>query len=156
MKVTIEIEDNLKEILERLYSSTQEILEMYVKKNFSQLKEGNNIKTPDIDGDLDYDGSIHQIVDQNVPVYNKELKDLWYLHDQKFETAYENAGVGDWSEENWMGAGIYFYLYQELRDWYENNSHDLTQKLYQKIRANEIAIALSNSKRGKNLHLPEL
>lgn len=156
MKKNITINDNLADILRRIQNTTEEQLKEFIKSNPTNVKVGGKIKTPDIDMDLDYDGSIHQIVDQAVPIYTQEIKDLWYLYDQKFEAAYENAGLGEKKEENWKAVAIYFYLYQELREWYEDKSHAITKKEYNKIMVKNMSKCLERNNKPQTLNIPNI
>jgi hypothetical protein len=156
MKKTITIDDNLEEIKERVQNATLDELKGYMKLNPNRIEfDGNEVVPPDLDQDLDFSGAITQIVDQSVPLYTQEVKDLWYLHGDEFEKAYEDAGVGDKGEDNWQSAAIYYYLHQKLREWYEENSPDMATKIYKQLRASKISKNLSKSGENKNLDLPE-
>ena len=113
MKRTIEIEDNLDEIVESLIDEVKELFRSYVSEN--SLTEGD---TPPDYGDLDYSGSIHECVDSSVPIYTAEIDGLYYLYGDQFETAYDDAGLGDGREENHKQVAIYCYLDAKVCEWF--------------------------------------
>jgi hypothetical protein len=78
--------------------------------------------------DLDYSGQVHEIVDGSVPIYNKEIEDTWYLHGNQLEEAYENAGVGDNPRENSGMTAIYFYIHEQVAEWYHKNANYITEE----------------------------
>lgn len=121
MKRNIEIDDTLADRVDNAIDLVRDELEDY-------LKENKPDECPDLGNDLDYSGAIHEIVDGCVPIYTSEIKDTWYLHEDKLIEAYENAGVGDNPHENNGGAAIYFYIHQEVCDWYSKNAEDIFNK----------------------------
>lgn len=82
---TIEIEDNLDEIIKSVQDDVQALAEEYIAENNEK---------PDL-SDLDYSGDVHDIIDGAVPVYTKEIDDLWYLYGDRFESAFDSAGIGE-------------------------------------------------------------
>ena len=122
-KRTIEIEDNLSQIIK----DTQEELK---EKVIEWIKENN--EKPDLYNDIDYDGSFHEIVDSSVPIYTGEINDLFYLYGSDFEEAFDNAGIGDKDDDHWpMGwraAAIYCYIEQEVAEWYQKNIDDIFEE----------------------------
>lgn len=100
MKRTIEMDDNLDEIVADAKSELEE--------RFAELK----------DADEPHD-LISEIADSFVPVYTKEIEDLYYLHGDMLDDAYEDAGIGDGKkEDNYKQVAIYCYIEQELWDFY--------------------------------------
>ncbi len=120
-KRTIEIEDNLQEIIE----SGQEDLKNLCLEWLENNGDIDTEEPPDLGNDLDYSGSFHEICDSAVPIYTKEIEDLWYLYKSEFEEAYENAGCGDNPLENNGMAAIYFYISEQLSEWYQDNAADI-------------------------------
>ena len=114
----IEIEDDLQE---RIDNACEEVREYAIER----MKEDELDKAPDF-GDLDYSGRVHEIVDSSVPVYYSEIDGLWFLYSNQFEEAYENAGVGDDPRENSGMTAIYFYIMEQVAEWYESNREDIT------------------------------
>jgi hypothetical protein len=122
-KRNVEIDDTLDEIIDSLKDDMETMTEEYLNDN-PDLDE-----SPDLYNDLDYDGRYHELIDGAVPIYTGEINDLFYLYGNDFEDAFDNAGIGEKSDEGWpMGwkaAAIYCYLDQEIAEWYNNNSSDL-------------------------------
>jgi hypothetical protein len=113
----IEVEDTLPDRVEVAISEVKEELIKY-------LNENEPDSCPDIN-DLDYSGAIHEIVDGCVPIYTHEINTAWYLHGQEIEQAHFDAGVGDNPRENDGMAAIYYYIHQEVCEWFTNNAEDL-------------------------------
>ena len=139
MKRTVEINDNIPEILSALKADTQWELKKWLHDNMKQQAiDGDNIDTPCLSNDLDYSGSIHDLIDGAVPVYYHEIDGLWYLYKNDFIEAYEGAGIGDDPTENSGMTAIYCYLEQCLHDWYHENSEAMTASICADIKANEV------------------
>lgn len=119
MKRTIEIDDTLESRVQSAIKDVKTELENYLNNN------PDTDSLPCLNNDLDYDGSIHQIVDSSVPVYTYEIKTAWYLHGSELEQAYENAGVGENPMENNGMAAIYFYIMEKVQEWYHNEAEEI-------------------------------
>jgi len=115
-KITIDIEDQLPDLVNDAIDGVKEILKDYVEENKSD-------SLPDI-SDLDYSGSVHELIDGLIPVYDKNIEDIWYLHKKDLIRSYEDSGVGNNPMENNGMSAIYFYLNQEVNDWYGDNAQD--------------------------------
>lgn len=129
---TIEIEDNLDEIIESARDDVKQLIKDYIKENEEK---------PDY-SDLDYSGSMHEIFDSAVPIYTGEINDLFYLYGDDFEEAFDNAGIGDKDDNHWSSgwkpAAIYCYIEQEITndldemideiwdEWEEKHTSDTT------------------------------
>lgn len=122
MKRTIEIEDMLQERVEGAIEEVKEELERYLQEN------PDTDKVPCLNNDLDYSGAIHEIVDGSVPVYTRDIEATWFLYKNDLEEAYENAGVGDNPLENNGMSAIYFYIMQEVQEWYSDNAEDVFEE----------------------------
>jgi hypothetical protein len=122
MKRNVEIDDTLPDRVENAIELVRDELVEYIKENKPD-------STPDLSNDLDYSGSIHEIVDGCVPIYTKEIDDAWYLHKRDLIEAYENAGVGNNPTENNGGAAIYFYIHEQVRDWYHKNADEIYEEI---------------------------
>ena len=118
MKRTIEIDDTLQDRVDSAIADVKELLLDY-------LKENEPDELPDLGNDLDYSGSVHEIVDVSVPIYTHEIKVAWFLHGSDLESAYEDAGVGDNPMENDGMAAIYYYIHQEVYEWYGKEAQDV-------------------------------
>ncbi len=112
---TIEIEDNLDEIIKSVQDDIRTLAEEYIAENNEK---------PDL-SDLDYSGDVHDIIDGAVPVYTNEIDNLWYLYGDQFEDAFDSAGFDDKNDEawplGWKAAAIYCYIEQEITDWFVDN-----------------------------------
>jgi predicted Zn-dependent protease with MMP-like domain len=115
-KITIEIEDQIPDLVNDAIDGVKEILKDYVEENKSD-------SLPDIN-DLDYSGSVHELIDGLIPVYDKKIEDIWFLHKKDLIGAYEDSGVGNNPMENNGMSAIYFYLHQEVNNWYSENAQD--------------------------------
>jgi len=122
MKRTIEIDDTLDNRVECAIDEVKAELENYLNNN------PDTDSVPCLNNDLDYNGSIHSIVDSSVPVYTHEIKTAWFLHGSELEEAYENAGVGDNPMENDGMAAIYFYIMDKVQEWYRDEAEDVFEK----------------------------
>jgi len=117
-KRTVEIEDDLQE---RIDNACEEVKAYATER----MKEDKLDEAPDF-GDLDYSGRVHEIVDSYVPVYYSAIDSLWFLYSSEFTEAYENAGIGDNPRENDGMTAIYFYIWEQVAEWYEKNREGIT------------------------------
>lgn len=124
MKRTIEIEDNLQEII----SDCQDELKEAVIEWLDDNKNIEPTEAPCLYNDIDYNGRFHEIIDSAVPIYTYEIESLWFLYKSEFEEAYENAGFGDNPLENNGMTAIYCYLQQEVSEWYEDNKDEIFEE----------------------------
>lgn len=120
-KRTIEIDD----VLPDRVASAIEDVERELRE---RLVENKPEKIPLL-GDLDYSGSIHEIVDGAVPVYTRDIEAAWFLHGRDLEEAYENACVGDNPREGGGTAGIYYYIYEKVAEWYYENAERIFDEM---------------------------
>ena len=114
---TIEINDDLSERVESAIDEVKQELLNYLEANKPSL-------LPDI-GDVDYNGVIHEIVDSCTPVYTHHIDGLWYLHKFALIEAYDNAGVGDNPMDSNGAAAIYYYIQQEVYNWYSASAENI-------------------------------
>ena len=119
MERNVKIDDTLDERVADACDTVEELLKEYLHAN------PDTDDVPCLHNDLDYSGSVHEIVDGEVPIYTKEIEDTWYLYSNKLEEAYENAGVGENPRENNGMTAIYFYIHQEVCEWYEREDAGL-------------------------------
>lgn len=118
MKRTIEINDTLEERVVGAIEEVQQLLLDYIKENDSD-------DLPCLNNDLDYSGSVHEIIDGSVPIYTNEIEDTWYLYKNELEEAYENAGVGSNPLENNGMSAIYFYISDKVNEWYNDSAQSI-------------------------------
>ena len=118
VKRTVEIDDTLDGPEGRLSYCRDELKEAV----HEWLDENSDAEeAPGLYDDIDYNGRFHEIIDSNTPVYNSEIRDLWYIYPDELSQAYDWAGIGDKSEDNWQQVAIYAYLELETSEWYETN-----------------------------------
>ena len=124
MKLKLEVEDNLNELVQDCINEVQDWF-------YRKIKELKNIEKVDhqtiesLIDTLNYNGSLHSIIDTNVPIYTHELDTLYYLHKYKLEEAFEDCGIGDKSDyensENaplgFEGVAIFCYLELKVNEW---------------------------------------
>jgi len=118
MKRQIEIEDTLQERVESAQDDLQQMLIEYLNDN------PDSEDVPCLFNDIDYDGRFHELVDSSVPIYTSEIEDTWYLYANDLEQAYKNAGIGDNPREGDGMVAIYFYIQEQLANWYDENAED--------------------------------
>lgn len=123
MKRTIEIEDTLQDCVDTAIEAVKTELLEYLKAN------PDVGATPCLHNDLDYSGAIHEIIDGSVPIYAKEIRDIFYLHGSDVEKAFDDAGIGEAKDEGWpngwKAAAIYCYIEQQVNEWYRANADDI-------------------------------
>lgn len=76
-----------------------------------------------------YNGDLDQIIDGCVPIYNYELKGLFFINEDALIEAFENMGLGDRSDyENsplgFEGISIYCYIESEVNYWLSDSFED--------------------------------
>ena len=116
MKIRIEMDDVLSDCVNSAIEETKTLLMEYLKEN--------DLSHCDL-SDIDSHGELHEIIDSSVPVYTKQIKDAWYLHEDKSTDAYMNAGIGNNPMDNDGMAAIYCYIQQEVYHWFDDNIDDL-------------------------------
>jgi len=128
VKRTIEIEDTLDEIIESVKSDIKNLAIEWIKENSDK---------PDLSNNLDYDGSVHEIIDGSVPVYIYEINNLFYLYGDEFEQAFDDAGIGAKEDKcwpsGWKPAAIYCYIEQKINEWY----NDAIDEIYEENKKEE-------------------
>jgi hypothetical protein len=141
-KRIVEIDDTLPEILESLQSDFRDIVTTWLDDNHDTSSGEPDI--PDWGNDLDYSGTVHELIDGAVPIYTAEIDGLWYLYGSEFESAFDDAGIGDKNDEDWPSgwkpAAIYCYLEQELAEWYSDNGEDIVAEWWAENRPAVVAI----------------
>ena len=118
MERTITVNDSLQDRTDDAITEVKELLLEYCNDNKPD-------SFPCLNSDLDYSGSVHEIVDSCVPIYYHEIDTAWYLHKDKLIEAYENAGVGDNPLENGGMSAIYFYIQDQVNEWYNDDAEEV-------------------------------
>ncbi|MDP2692308.1 MAG: hypothetical protein Q8O88_01550 [bacterium] len=109
MKRTIEIDDNLNEIIDTAKQQLKDFLLEFKEDNPENKADGDKLNGVVSD-------EIHNIADTSTPIYNYDIDGLYFLYGNKFDDAYENAGLGDGREDNYKQLAIYCYIEQELNN----------------------------------------
>ena len=125
-KRQVEIEDSLQERVDSAIEDVKAELLSYLEQN------PDTDETPDLGNDMDYSGTIHEIVDGSVPIYTREIEDTWYLHASALEEAYENSGIGSNPRENNGMVAIYCYIEQAVHEWYHANAEEVFEEWKEK------------------------
>lgn len=119
----IEINDSLPELLEEAIEGTKQLLLDYLEEN-PDIEE-----CPCLSNDIDYDGRFHELIDGIVPIYTSDIKDIFYLHGDEIEEAFDNAGIGSKEDKGWpagwKAAAIYCWLEQEVWEWWHDNAENI-------------------------------
>ena len=123
MKKQIEIDDTLAEIVAAATDDLEAMLKEYIEENKPD-------STPCLSNDLDYGGQFNELVDSAVPIYTHEIDTIFYLHRNRVEEAYDNAGIGNKNDDectcsDWRMVAIYCYIEQELGEWYGKNAEGI-------------------------------
>lgn len=117
MKRRIVIDDSLDERVQNAIDETRSaVLEWYDEH------PDESDEPCDLSDDLDDDGALSEIVDGCVPAYNAEISDIYHQNQLDLDEAYENAGIGDGTEENHLQIAIYCYIEQAVAEWYDERT----------------------------------
>ena len=114
----IEIEDTLQDRIDSAISDIRDELVSYLDANQPS-------DLPCLYNDLDYSGAVHDIIGSAVPVYTSEIKSLMFLYGDEIEQAFDDAGIGEKSDNwpmGWKPAAIYCYIEQKVNEWYCENA----------------------------------
>jgi len=130
MKRMVEIEDVLDSCVESAIESVKDLLEEYIKENDSD-------SLPCLNNDLDYSGSVHEVIDGCVPVYTGIIDDTWYLYKNDLIEAYENAGIGSNPMENNGMSAIYCYIQQKVGEWYNDKAEEIFDEIVKNRKEEE-------------------
>lgn len=124
-KRNIEIDDTLQDRVNSAIENVKAELLSFLDEN------PDTDSYPDLGNDLDYSGAIHEIVDGSVPIYTKEIDDTMYLHGDKIEKAFDDAGIGSRDDEwpmGWKPAAIYCYIQEQVNEWYHDSAKDIFEE----------------------------
>ena len=119
MNKILEVEDRLPEQAELAKQEVAKLFERYMQAN-------TPTSFPDL-CDLDESGDVHQIIDSCVPIYTWDIKVAWLLHESDILDALENEGFYDSGIDPRAHdgmVGLYAYIYNEVRSWYDNEFKD--------------------------------
>ncbi len=113
-KRTIEIEDDLDETVQDVKDEILENFKEYFKEYF---KDNSDISDFDTYYQAQGCDSVHEIADSNTPIYYSDIDGLYFLYGNEFDEAYNNAGLGDGTEDNHRQVAIYCYLSEKGFDY---------------------------------------
>ena len=126
---TIELETDLSDLVS---SAIEEI-----KRSIAWLLKENEIdETMDkysIVDVLEYDGTLHEIIDGSVPVYTAELEALMFVYKRTLLDAFEDSGICTVREVisnpdsyplGLEGVAVYCYIEQMVNAWIEDDLED--------------------------------
>lgn len=121
MNRTIEIEDDLQERVDGCCKEAMERCMDYLKENLDTYDEDEVYQNGLAD-------DMHEIADSWVPIYTKEIDDLFYLYSSELEEAYENTGCYDQPPGNYKQVCIYFYLSEQLQEYWQDEITPLIEE----------------------------
>ncbi len=144
---TVEIDDTLDSIVEGVTESLRDILTEWLDENADP--SAGEPDTPDLASDLDYAGRVHEKIDSSVPILTYKIRDIFYLHGEAVENAFDDAGIGgkrdgDWPS-GWKAAAIYCYIEQKVNEWYANQAGELTAQWWADNRPAVVAVRDHNN-----------
>ena len=123
MKRNVEIEDTLQECVDGAIEEVEALLREHLAEN------PDRDEPPDLSNDLDYSGAVHEAVDSAVPIHTAEIDGLFYLYGAELERAFDDAGIGEKSDDGWpcgwKAAAIYCYIEEQVADWYSGNAEEI-------------------------------
>ena len=126
---TIEIETDLSELVSSAIEETKRSIAWLLKEN--EIDE--TMDKHDIIDVLEYDGTLHEIIEGCVPVYTAQLKALMFVHEFDLMEAFDNAGICTVDEvlnnpDSYIlgleGVAIFCYIEQEVNEWIEDDLED--------------------------------
>jgi hypothetical protein len=121
MPTTVQLTDRLPEIVESAWQDVTDLLREYFVENGGDL--------PCLHNDLDYSGSVSEIIDSAVPIYTSELNELAYFHhDDAIATLIERFGSAD---GDWPSGPFAAGLYSLIEEGIDERWNDEAQKLWE-------------------------
>ena len=122
MPNTVELTDRLDDIIDSTWDDVVELLETYFVENGGDL--------PCLHNDLDYSGSVAELIDSAVPIYTSELNELAYFHhDAAIAALVDTFGSadGDWPSGT-FAAGLYQLIHNGINERWHEEAEDLWQE----------------------------
>lgn len=119
---TAQLTDRLPEIIDSTWDEVVEQLKDYFVIHGGDL--------PCLHNDLDYDGSISNLIDSAVPIYNYQLSELAYFHHNDAIAALEEqfgSADGDWPSGT-FAAGVYQLIDNGINIRWNEDAEDLWQE----------------------------
>jgi len=82
-------------------------------------------------------------VDGSVPIYTAEINDIFYLHGDDVEQAFDGAGIGSKDDKGcpmgWKAAAVYCYIEQQVQEWYQDSAESIFEEWQTAKAAEETA-----------------
>jgi len=113
IKRQIEIEDDLQDRVNDVKYEAKENFIDYLKENPDITDFNTYYRAQGCD-------VMHELADSSTPIYYSNIDGLYYLYGDEFEEAYNNAGIGDGSENNHKQSAIYCYLSEKGFEFLRN------------------------------------
>jgi len=122
MPTTVQLTDRLPEIIEAAWQDVTDLLREYFVENGGAF--------PCLHNDLDYSGSVSEIIDSAVPIYTSELNELAYFHNAsaiaKLIETFGSAD-GDWPSGP-FAAGLYSLIEEGINERWHDEAGDLWEE----------------------------
>lgn len=122
MSTTVQLTDNLPEIIDSTWDDVVELLKTYFVEHGGDL--------PCLHNDLDYSGAVAELIDSAVPIYTAELNELAYFHhDAAIAALVDTFGSadGDWPLGT-FAAGLYQLIDNGINEKWHEQAEDLWQE----------------------------
>lgn len=122
--------------LEEIIGIAQGELKEYFFEYCEEEGLTNEHNAPCLFNDLNYNGRVHEIIDSSVPIWDSEIKDIFYLsglgeeteEEFEFQFGVESKTDKEWPN-GWKAAAIYSYIEGQLAQWYEENKGLLMNRI---------------------------
>jgi hypothetical protein len=141
MSTTVQLTDRLPELIDSAWQDITDLLRDYFVDNGGDL--------PCMHNDLDYDGSVSQVIDCKVPIYRNQLNELAYFHhDTAIAKLVETFGSadGDWPS-GVFAAGLYGLIEEGINERWYAEAEDLWDEWTESLDCAEVRkFALSHAK----------
>lgn len=121
MPTTVQLTDNLPEIIDSTWDDVVELLKTYFVEHGGDL--------PCLHNDLDYSGAVTELIDSAVPIYTSQLNELAYFHhDAAIAALVKTFGSadGDWPLGT-FAAGLYQLIDNGINEKWHEDAEDLWQ-----------------------------
>jgi len=141
MPTTVQLTDRLPELIDSAWQDVTDLLREYFIANGGDL--------PCLYNDLDYSGSVGEIIDSAVPIYTSELSELAYFHhDAAIAKLVEIFGSadGDWPSGP-FAAGLYSLIEEGINERWHDEAGDLWEGWAESLDCTAVRnFALSHAK----------
>lgn len=119
---TVTLTDTLPGLIESACDGVRELLEQW-------FIEHEDRDLPCLYNDLDYSGSVHELIESTIPVYTADLQALAYFHHESVIAALSEQFGSDALSVDWQSgafaAGLYCLIDRGVSYWYGSAAEDL-------------------------------